>query len=97
MKPPGPAGGDRHCDTCQISDIAGHPPARRDNPCEGGELLEQVAQKDHGWPSPGNLHDQVGCSFEQPGLLEGAPAHGRVDLQGLFQPKFLYDSRIHPG
>ena len=34
-------------------------------------------------------------SFEQPGLVEGVPAHGRgleLDgLQGLFQPKPFYE------
>ena len=44
--------------------------------CEGGEVLEQVAQRGCGCPLPGSVQDQVGWGFEQPGLVEGIPAHG---------------------
>ena len=45
--------------------------------CEGGEAQEQVAQRGCGWPIPGSVQGQVGWGFEQPGLVEGVPAHGR--------------------
>ena len=45
--------------------------------CEGEETLEQVAQRSCGCPLPGNVQGQVGRGFEQPGLVEGVPAHGR--------------------
>ena len=45
--------------------------------CEGGEALEQVAQRDCGSPIPGSVQGQAGWGFEQPGLAEGVPAHGR--------------------
>ena len=45
--------------------------------CEGGEALEQVAQRSGGCPIPGSVQGQVGWGFEQPGLVEGVPAHGR--------------------
>ena len=44
--------------------------------CEGGEALEQVAQRGCGCPIPGRVQGQVGWVFEQPGLVEGVPAHG---------------------
>jgi len=44
---------------------------------EGGEALAQVAQRSCGCPLPGNVQGQVGWGFEQPGLVEGVPAHGR--------------------
>jgi len=44
---------------------------------EGGEALAQVAQRICGCPFPGSVQGQVGWGFEQPGLLEGVPAHGR--------------------
>jgi len=44
---------------------------------EGGETLEQVAQRSCGCPLPGSVQGQVGWSSEQPGLVEGVPAHGR--------------------
>jgi len=50
------------------------PSHRQDH--EGGETLEQVAQRSCGCPLPGSVH-QVGWGFEQPGLVEGVPAHGR--------------------
>jgi len=44
---------------------------------EGGEALEQVAQRSCGSHLPGNVQGQVGWSSEQPGLVEDDPAHGR--------------------
>ena len=46
-------------------------------PCEGGETLAQVAERSCGCPLPGSVQGQVGRGFEQPGLVEGVPAHGR--------------------
>jgi len=43
---------------------------------EGGETLEQVAQRSYGCPLPGSVQGQVGWGFEQPGLVEDVPAHG---------------------
>jgi len=43
---------------------------------EGGEALEQVAQRSCGCPLPGR---EVGRGLEQPGLVQGVPAHGRGD------------------
>ncbi|GAB0203512.1 hypothetical protein GRJ2_002816800 [Grus japonensis] len=67
--------------------------------CEGGETLEQVAQRSCGGPIPGSVQGQVGWGFGQSGLVEGVPAHGGGgleldDLSGPFQPKWFYDSRI---
>ena len=45
--------------------------------CEGGEALERVAQRGCGCPIPGRVPGQVGWGFEQPGLVEGVPAHGK--------------------
>jgi len=44
---------------------------------EGGKALEQVAQRSCGCPLPGSVQGQGGQRFEQPGLVEGVPAHGR--------------------
>ena len=44
---------------------------------EGGEALAQVAQRSCGCPLPGSVQGQVGWGSEQPGLVEGVPAHGR--------------------
>jgi len=44
---------------------------------EGGETLEQAAQRSCGCPLPGIVQGQVGWSSEQPGLVEDVPAHGR--------------------
>ena len=46
--------------------------------CEGSEELEQVAQRGCGCPIPGSVQGQAGWGFEQPGLVEGVPAHGWV-------------------
>ena len=51
---------------------------------EGGETLEQVAQRSCGCPISGSVQGQVGWGFEQRGLVEVVPAHGRgVGLDGL--------------
>jgi len=44
---------------------------------EGGEALAQVTQRSCGCHLPGSVQGQVGWGFEQPGLVEGVPAHGR--------------------
>ena len=44
---------------------------------KGGEAVAQVAQRSCGCPLPGRVQGQVGRGFEQPGLVEGIPAHGR--------------------
>jgi len=44
---------------------------------EGGEALAQVAQRSCGCPLPGSVQGQVGWGFEQPGVVEDVPAHGR--------------------
>ena len=66
--------------------------------CEGGETLEQVAQRGCGCPLPGGLQGQPGWGFEQPGLEGGVPAYSRGlelrDLKGIFQPKPFYDFMI---
>ncbi|GAB0180752.1 hypothetical protein GRJ2_000540500 [Grus japonensis] len=43
---------------------------------EGGEALEQAAQRGCGCPIPGSVQGQVGWVFGQRGLVEGVPAHG---------------------
>ena len=51
---------------------------------EGGETLEQVAQRDGRYPIPGNIQGQFGWSSEQPDLAEDVPAHYRgVGLDDL--------------
>jgi len=37
---------------------------------EGGESLEQDAQRSCGCPLPGSVQGQAGRGFEQPGLVE---------------------------
>jgi len=44
---------------------------------EDGEALAQVAQRSCGFPLRGRVQGQVGRGFEQLGLVEGVPAHGR--------------------
>jgi len=44
---------------------------------EGGETLEQVAQRGSGGPIPRNIQGQVGQDSEQPGLVEDVPARCR--------------------
>jgi len=41
------------------------------------ETLAQVTQSICGCPLPGSGQGKVGWGFEQPGLVEGVPAHGR--------------------
>jgi len=48
--------------------------------CEGGEALEQIAQRSCGCLLPGSVQGQVGWGFEQPGVVEGVPVHGRGSL-----------------
>ena len=45
---------------------------------EGGETLEQVAQRGGRGPIPGNIQGQVGWGSEQPDLVEDVPAYCRV-------------------
>jgi len=44
---------------------------------KGGEALEQAAQRNCGCPIIGSVQAQVARDFEQPGLVEAVPAHGR--------------------
>jgi len=44
---------------------------------EGGETLEQVAQRGGRCPIAGNIQSQVGQGSEQPGLVEDFLAHSR--------------------
>ena len=51
---------------------------------EGGKTLEQVSQRNCGCSIPGSVQGQVGWGFEQPGIVEDVPAHGRgVGLDDL--------------
>ena len=51
---------------------------------ESGETLAQVPQRGGRCPIPGNIQGQVGWGSEQPGLVEGVPAHCRgVGLDDL--------------
>ena len=43
---------------------------------EGGEVLEQVAQRGCGCCIPGGIQDQVVWDPEQPDLVVGNPDHG---------------------
>ena len=45
---------------------------------EGGETLEEVAQRSCGCSIPKCVQSQVGWGFEQPDLVEGVPVHDRV-------------------
>jgi len=36
-----------------------------------------IDQRSCGCPLPGSVPGQIGWGFEQPGLVEGVPAHGR--------------------
>jgi len=44
---------------------------------KGGEALEQLAQRSCSCPLPGSVQGQTEWGFEQPGLVEDVPAHGR--------------------
>lgn len=46
--------------------------------CEGGEALEQAAQRSCGLLIPGTVQDQGGWGLEQPGLVNGAATHDRA-------------------
>lgn len=52
---------------------------------ESGETLKLVFQRGGRCPFPGNIPGQVGLGSDQPGLVEGDPAHcrkfGRDGLQ----------------
>ena len=51
---------------------------------EGGEALDQVAQRGGRCPIPGNIPGQVRQGSEQPDLVEDVPAHCRgVGLDDL--------------
>ena len=51
---------------------------------EGGETLEQVAQRGSGGPIPGDIQAQVGWGSEQHDLVKDIPAHCRgVELDDL--------------
>ena len=39
--------------------------------------MEEVAQRSCGCPLPGSVQGQVGWGFDQPGVVEGVPAHSR--------------------
>jgi len=45
---------------------------------EGGEALEQAVWRSCGCPLRGSVEGQVGWGSEQPGLVEGVPAHTRA-------------------
>jgi len=52
--------------------------------CEGGEALEQVAQRGGKCPSPGNVQGQAGWGSEKFDLVEDVPAHCRgIELDDL--------------
>ena len=44
---------------------------------QGGDALEQVAQRGCGCPIPGGIQGQAGCGSGQPGLVVGDPAHSK--------------------
>lgn len=44
---------------------------------EGGEALQQVAQRGYGCPIPGSVEGQLRWDPKQPHLPSGIPAHGR--------------------
>jgi len=44
---------------------------------EGGEGLAQIAHRSSRCPLPESIQGQVGWGFEQPGLMESVPPHGR--------------------
>ena len=46
---------------------------------EGGETLEQVAQRSCRCPIPGSVQGQIGWGFEEPDLVKDVPAHGGGD------------------
>lgn len=60
--------------------------------------MNQVVQRSHVFPIPGSVQGQVGWGFEQPGIVEGVPAHSGGleldDLKGPFQPQTFNNSVI---
>lgn len=49
--------------------------------------MEQVAWRRCECPIPGRVQRGAGWGFEQPGIVEGAPSHGRgVEIDGLYSP-----------
>jgi len=44
---------------------------------EGGEALEQVAQRNCGFPIPGGIQGQVERGCGRSDLARGIPAHGK--------------------
>jgi len=44
---------------------------------EGGEALEQVAQRSFRFPIIGSVQGHVGLAFERVDLVNDVPAHGR--------------------
>ena len=63
---------------------------------EGGETLEQVAQRGSRCPIPGNIQGQVGQGSEQTWSSWRCPCSavglGYMAFRGPFQPKLFYDS-----
>jgi len=45
--------------------------------CQGGETLEQFAQRSCECPVPGSIQGQAGWGCEQPALERGGPAYWR--------------------
>jgi len=43
----------------------------------GGEALSQVAQRSCVYPLPESVQGQVGWDFEEVGIVEDVPAHGK--------------------
>lgn len=59
---------------------------------DGGEILDQVAQRCGGCPMLGNVQDQAVWCAEQPGLVADIPSHSREvehAFRNPFQPKLL--------
>ena len=83
-----------NCKRVDLDQISG-----RNSYCEGGETLEQTAQRGCGCPLPGSIQGRAGWGCEQPGLEGGVPAYSRGleldDLKGPFQPKPFRDTMIH--
>ena len=44
---------------------------------EGGDTLEQVAQRGCGCPIPGGIQGKAGCDSEQPDLVVGNSVHSK--------------------
>ena len=44
---------------------------------EGGEALEQIAQRSCGCPITGDVQSQIGWGLEQPSLVRGDPIRCR--------------------